>query len=202
VSDGAAELVSQILKEAEDAAEATLARASRAAEREIEAARQDLAAAGERERGSESVRTQAEKRRLIGTARTEARRLIERRRHDLVEEVFSDVQARLPAVRAGGSYTTALLELCGHTLAQLPGGSLVLEVDAEDWQRLPSEFVETFNARFNRDATVEVRAGREEWGGGVVGLGRNVEVDNRLPKRLERLRSELAAEIARSMFGD
>lgn len=202
MTNGAAELVAEILKEAEEAAQATVARASRAAEREIEAARQDVAAAGERERGGEDARREAEKRRLVGTARIERQRLVERRRHELVEAVFRDVEERLPSLRDAETYPDALLELCRHTLAELPKGSRTLEVDANDWERLPAAFVERLKGDLGQQAAVEVRPAREDWGGGVVGRAGRVEVDNRMPQRLERLRKDLTAVIARSMFGD
>jgi vacuolar-type H+-ATPase subunit E/Vma4 len=202
MGNGATELAAQILKEAEEAAEATRARASRAAERETEAARQDIAAAGERERGTEEVRKEAEKRRLVGTATMGRRRLVERRRHELVEAVFRDVEEHLPSIRGAERYPSALLKLCRHSLAELPEESIVLEVDAEDWERLPADFTETLKGDLGSQATVEVRRGRPGWGGGVVGRGSRVEVDNRLPRRLERLRKDLSAVIARSLFGD
>ncbi len=201
MSDDVSNLVKQILAEAEETARATLSRASRAAEREVQAAREEVTGAAARERGTQDARKEAEKKRLIGTARMEGRRRVERLRHDLVDAVLADVESRLRELREAAAYPAALEALCTQTAAELAATGGVLLIDSEDYARLEPALREELCSRIAHETGASVGPGEEGWGGGLVGKAGRLEVDNRLPQRLSRLGVELGPRIAEVLFG-
>ncbi|MEM2123747.1 MAG: V-type ATP synthase subunit E [Methanolinea sp.] len=190
----------RILSDARAEAERTRERAGMEAERILARARaeaerqaRDILASGR----EETARMCAQ---LLSQSRIEARRILRSAREKAIDGALAGARGRLSRVRESPEYPRIFSRLAAEGIALLGQGEAVLEFHPAD-----RPLAESF-AKENAGGPVRCRLSDRPLAtaGGVVVRRPDgtVSVNNTVEARFERMRGEIAAGVARILFGD
>ncbi|WP_461863061.1 V-type ATP synthase subunit E [Thermococcus sp.] len=202
--EGAQLIIEEINREAEQKISYILNQAREEAEKiKAEAERRGKAKA---EWILRKAQTQAEieKQRIVANARLEVRKRKLALQEKLIQEVLSALKEKLAGLPEE-EYYSMLVELIAQGVREINEDRIIVSSNRATLELIERN-LDDFKAKIveKLGRTVEIELGDEvETIGGVLieNPDRTVRIDNRFEARMERLKSELRAEIANVLFG-
>ena len=188
---GAAEKEAEtVLLEAENEAKETLLIATAQADK----ARQEIL-------NNANVKIASEKRKIASVTEVDMRNSLLQAKDDSVDDAFEKAFVKLGAFAASENYPNYFLKIVDDAAKKLGQKSLVLQVNAKDYEWLTKHALATLSAKLQLDLKLYEKT--EDYIGGckIHTVDDKIILDATLDNKIQELKPSLRVEVAKKLFG-
>jgi len=149
-----------------------------------------------------NLRAEGEKRKIASVTEVELRNRLLQTKEDLVDEAFEKALVKLKSFVETDEYHIYLAELIEEIAKKMEQNFLVVEVNAKDKEYLTAELLKKVSKKLKVELTLSEQTPNYIGGCKVQTQDGKIVYDGTLDNRLQELKPELRAQIAKSLFGD
>jgi V/A-type H+-transporting ATPase subunit E len=190
----------RILSDAKTEADRIIKKAREEADLVIEKARREAEKKTHQIMTEEDEKTARASAQVLSQSRIEARRIHRSAREKAMNEVFASAKAELGKIRESPRYPDIFYRLASEGIRILGHDRVELEVHPAD-RPLAEDFIKKFGKDIG-GCTLSTQSVMTTGGVIVSAPGGRVRVNNTVEARLERMEREIAAKVARILFGE
>jgi V/A-type H+/Na+-transporting ATPase subunit E len=145
---------------------------------------------------------EGEKRKIASVTEVELRNRLLQTKENLVDEAFEKALAKLKDFVETDEYHAYLIKLVEELAKKMDQNVLVVEVNAKDKELLTSELLKKVSKKLKIELTLSEQTANYIGGCKVQTQDGKIVYDGTLDNRLQELKPELRAQIAKSLFGE
>jgi len=194
-------LRSEILRQAKEQASAIVDREKRVAERDLEFAREDAKTVREQERSKLQPLVDTEEKKISSAAEMEARRMLLKKKEELVSRLFTDVEHKLEEMRNSDLYINIVSKSIESGFKTI-GESLIVEFGEKDKNLFTNKVISSIRSKVSESlgANVELKfqSAGDSISSGVVIKSKDgrIVIDHSFSNLMKRLEEELRGKIS------
>jgi V/A-type H+/Na+-transporting ATPase subunit E len=147
-------------------------------------------------------KAEGEKRKIASVTEVELRNRLLQTKEDIVDETFEKALAKLKDFVETDEYHAYLIKLVEELAKKMDQNVLVIEVNAKDKEFLTSELLKKVSKKLKIELTLSEQTATYIGGCKVQTQDGKIVYDGTLDNRLQELKPELRAQIAKSLFGE
>jgi V/A-type H+-transporting ATPase subunit E len=147
-------------------------------------------------------KAESEKRKIASVTEVELRNSLLQTKEDLVDEAFEKALAKLKDFVETDEYHAYLIKLVEELAKKMDQKVLVVEVNAKDKEFLTSELLKKVSKKLKIELTLSEQTPHYIGGCKVQTQDGKIVYDGTLDNRLQELKPELRAQIAKTLFGE
>jgi V/A-type H+/Na+-transporting ATPase subunit E len=202
VKSGVAAIADEVIGDVQKEAEAIIASAENEAKETLREAKQKADQTITALLSEANQKSEAEKRKIASVTEVQLRNRLLAAKENLVDEAFNKATTSLKAYVETDEYPAHLLKLLSSIAQRMDQQVLVVEVNAKDQAILTPDALN----KVGKKAKTELKLSNQTpniLGGCLVQTeDGKIVYDGTLDNRLEELKPELRAQIAKSLFGE
>jgi len=194
-------LRSEILRQAKEQASAIVDREKRVAERDLEFAREDAKTVREQERSKLQPLVDTEEKKISSAAEMEARRMLLKKKEELVSRLFADVEHKLEEMRNSDLYINIVSKSIESGFKTI-GGSLIVEFGEKDKNLFTNKVISSIKSKVSESLGTNVELKFQSAGdsisSGVMVKSKDgrIVIDHSFSNLMKRLEEELRGKIS------
>jgi V/A-type H+-transporting ATPase subunit E len=194
-------LRSEILRQAKEQASAIVDREKRVAERDLEFAREDAKTVREQERSKLQPLVDTEEKKISSAAEMEARRMLLKKKEELVSRLFADVEHKLEEMRNSDLYIDIVSKSIENGFKTI-GESLIVEFGEKDKNLFTNKVISSIKSKVSESLGTNVELKFQSAGdsisSGVVIKSKDgrIVIDHSFSNLIKRLEEELRGKIS------
>lgn len=194
-------LKEEILNQAKEQATIVLDRERRIAERDLNYAKEDAEKIKEQQRLKSQSLAEIEARKYKASAEMEARRILLRKKDELVSRLFDAVEAKLEEMRGSKTY----IDIIKHSIKEaIPniGNKLVVEISKEDEKVFTKSVVSSIESEISQmlghEIKLDFRVSQDSLPAGVIikSMDGRMIIDGLFPSLMKQLKDEMRGKIS------
>ena len=147
-------------------------------------------------------KAEGEKRKIASVTEVELRNRLLQTKENLVDEAFEKALVELKNFVETPEYHTYLIKLVEDLAKKMDQTVLVVEVNAKDKEFLTDELLKKVSKKLKIELTLSQQTPNYIGGCKVQTQDGKIVYDGTLDNRLQELKPELRAQIAKSLFGE
>jgi len=194
-------LRNEILRQAKEQASAIVDREKRVAERDLEFAREDAKTVREQERSKLQPLVDTEEKKISSAAEMEARRMLLKKKEELVSRLFADVEHKLEEMRNSDLYINIVSKSIESGFKTI-GESLIVEFGEKDKNLFTNKVISSIKSKVSESLGTNVELKFQSAGdsisSGVVIKSKDgrIVIDHSFSNLMKRLEEELRGKIS------
>jgi len=194
-------LRSEILRQAKEQASAIVDREKRVAERDLEFAREDAKTVREQERSKLQPLVDTEEKKISSAAEMEARRMLLKKKEELVSRLFTDVEHKLEEMRNSDLYINIVSKSIESGFKTI-GESLIVEFGEKDKNLFTNKVISSIKSKVSESLGTNVELKFQSAGdsisSGVMVKSKDgrIVIDHSFSNLMKRLEEELRGKIS------
>ncbi|MGZ7116925.1 MAG: V-type proton ATPase subunit E [Methanobacterium sp.] len=204
--DGADKIVSSIMSDAQNSADAIIQEGEKEAALILEEG--ERRAKTEEEKILENAKKQSNMKyqQLISEAKMKSRRTELEAREELIESAFKRAEEELQKIASTSSeeYLNSLQKIVEEASIEIGGGSLVLSLKEEDVSKIKdsiSTIEDAVKSKTGNETTLEMGENINTIGGAIIKTKNGqIEVNNTIEARMQRFKKSLRSKVAQVLF--
>lgn len=199
---GVAAIADEVIGDVQKEAEAIIASAQNEAKETLRVAKEQADQTYNQLLSEANQKSEAEKRKIASVTEVELRNRLLAAKESLVDEAFTKATVSLKTYVETDEYPAYLLKLLTAIARRMDKPVLVVEVNAKDKAILTDEALEKAGEKAKTTFKLSDQIPNILGGCRVQTEDGKIVYDGTLDNRLEELKPELRAQIARSLFGE
>ncbi|MGZ7047464.1 MAG: V-type proton ATPase subunit E [Methanobacterium sp.] len=204
--DGADKIVSSIMSDAQNSADAIIQEGEKEAALILEEG--ERRAKTEEEKILENAKKQSNMKyqQLISEAKMKSRRTELEAREELIESAFKRAEEELQKIASTSSeeYLNSLQKIVEEASIEIGGGNLVLSLKEEDVSKIKdsiSTIEDAVKSKTGNETTLEMGENINTIGGAIIKTKNGqIEVNNTIEARMQRFKKSLRSKVAQVLF--
>ncbi len=202
VKSGVAAIANEVIGDVQKEAEAIILAAENEAKETLRVAKEQADQTYHTILGEANQKTEAEKRKIASITEVELRNRLLQTKEDLVDEAFEKALVKLRGFVDTDEYHPYLLKLIEQISKQIDQKVLVVEVNAKDKTWLTEDMLKKVAKKLKAELNFSEQTPNYIGGCKVQTQDGKIVYDGTLDNRLQELKPELRAQIAKSLFGE
>jgi V/A-type H+-transporting ATPase subunit E len=202
VKSGVAAIADEVIGDVQKEAEATIASAQNEAKETLRVAKEKADQTINLLLSEANQKAESEKRKIASVTEVELRNRLLAAKESLVDEAFAKATEALKAYVQTDEYPTYLLKLICSIATRMEQPLLVVEVNAKDRAILTPDALKQAGEKAKTELKLSDQTPNILGGCRVQTEDGKIVYDGTLDNRLEELKPELRAQIAKSLFGE
>jgi V/A-type H+-transporting ATPase subunit E len=199
---GVAAIADEVIGDVQKEAEALIAEAQNEAKETLRVAKEQADKTYNAILSEATHKSETEKRKIASVTEVELRNQLLQVKENIVDEAFTKATEALRAFVETEEYPVYLLKLLGKIAERMDQPVLVVEVNARDKVTLTPDALKRAGEKAKTTLKLSEQAPSVLGGCRVQTEDGKIVYDATLDNRLEELKPELRAQIARSLFGE
>lgn len=200
--NGVAAIADEVVGDIQKEAEAVILAAQNQAKESLRVAKEQADRTYHAALEEAKVKAEAEKRKIASLAEVEARNRLLQVKEDLVDQAFEKAFVKLRAYSKTEEYHIYLLKLIEEIAKKMEQKVLVVEVNAKDKGWLTPDMLQRLSKKLHVEFRVSDQTQDYIGGCKVQSEDGKIVYDGTLDNRLNELKPELRAKIAKTLFGE
>jgi V/A-type H+/Na+-transporting ATPase subunit E len=202
VKSGVAAIADEVIGDVQKEAEAVIASAQNEAKETLRVAKEKADQTYNALLSEATQKSEAEKRKIASVTEVELRNRLLQAKESLVDEAFAKATTALKAYVETDEYPTHLIKLLTSIAERMDQPVLVVEVNAKDKAILTEAALKNAGKAAKTELKLSDQTPNILGGCRVQTEDGKIVYDGTLDNRLEELKPELRAQIAKSLFGE
>lgn len=206
MTDGANKIVSSIMSDAQNKADAIIQEAEKEAALVLEEGEKNAVLEKQKILDNAEKQSKMKYQQLISEAKMNSRRAELEAREELIEEAFKNAEAELNKIASTSSeeYVNSLKKIIIEASIEIGGGDLLLSLKEEDVAKIKdsiSQIEKEIEEKSGNKTNMEIGENIRTIGGAIVKTKNgDIEVNNTIEARMLRFKKSLRSEVAGILF--
>jgi len=200
IKDGLSAIANDVLADVQKEAEAKLVAAKNDAKEALKAAKQQADKNYQAVVNQESIRAEAEKRRITSVTEVEVRNYLLQAKEELVDAAFEKTLSKLKEFAVSDEYHRYLIKRIHEVSKELNQKSLVMQVNARDKAWLTEEELSQLSKKLKCELKILDQTGDFIGGFKTQTEDGKIAYDSTIDSKFNELKPQLRVELAKVMF--
>jgi len=199
---GVVAIADEVIGDVQKEAEAIIVAAENEAKETLRAAKEQADKTYHAILSEANLKAEGEKRKIASVTEVELRNRLLQTKEELVDEAFEKALVKLKSFVETDEYQTYLVKLVEDIAKKMEQSALIVEVNAKDKELLAADMLKKTSKKLKVELKISEQTPNYLGGCKVQTQDGKIVYDGTLDNRLQELKPELRAQIAKSLFGD